>query len=478
VDDIILAGATDTSYQVRTLATGETLVMFGDGTFGALLPTEAVLELSYRTGGGSSGNIATGAINTSIIGLVTSLSNPVTVSVVNNQSGVGGLDAETLEEARLKIPASARTAGQAVTFENYATLATSFSDARHGQVRYARAGVRGGNTLVEGNVVIVYAWTTGTGGSLVPLNASLKAALQQYLQSKAVGTDYVVVGDGSQFDLPYSIRFKSAAGYSASDVETLLIDQLRAYVSALKPGDTVVYSKLFSQLIAVQGVDSLVIATPTTDVVPPSSNSIFVPPTSGVASYNLALQSPVAGEYTAQSPAVPLAPWCFSLVLDGHTITALPDVEPGRALLVGTVLSTLRPSYADLLTGAISLQIDGPAAELAIKLNTVQGYDNERKLDIYASYSGDLTQAKRREIRARLRGWVEGFAVGQTIYASAIGSASASVSNAEGVIAAVSGVSAVGRVSFDSPTNPSPRVDPTEFDRVVVRDVYLNNAAD
>jgi hypothetical protein len=97
--------ATDPVYQVTTFVSGNSAIVFGDGTFGAIIPIDGAIVVSYRVGGGLIGNIGLNTINTTITGLVTSLSNPVPVAITNATStGIGGQDAETLEQARINIP--------------------------------------------------------------------------------------------------------------------------------------------------------------------------------------------------------------------------------------------------------------------------------------------------------------------------------------------------------------------------------------
>jgi len=64
-------------FQVKTFVSGDTAVVFGDGTFGALVPSEAAVTVTYRIGGGLAGNVELNSINTTISGLIQSLSSPV-----------------------------------------------------------------------------------------------------------------------------------------------------------------------------------------------------------------------------------------------------------------------------------------------------------------------------------------------------------------------------------------------------------------
>ena len=474
VDNLINSAAEDTSFQVRTLATGTTVVTFGDDTFGVCLPTEAIVIFTYRTGGGSVGNVAVGAISASIVGLITALSNPVNVTVVNNQPGTGGADAETLDEARARIPAFIPTNNRAVTKTDYAALATSFNSPAYGQVRYARPTIRSGNALLEGNIVVIYAWTMGPQGGLVPLSAALKAALTSYLQGLAVGTDYVLIADGTSVPLPLALRFMTQPRYAAPDVAEAINNQITAYVNGLTPGASVIYSDLFTEIMAVPGIANMVVATPTGDLDPPSEDSLFIPPSES-SSYGVNLISAGVNSYTAQSPAVPLQAWAFTATLGGQALSIVPDVQPGFADLTGINLDPTNLSQVNLLTGAITLNTLGPPGDFIITLIPASGYELEHNCDVYAGYIGDQSQTQRQAMRSALRAWANGLAVGASLFAQQVQGIQASATNVYAVLAAVAGVDSVTRVSLDSASNPAQRIDVGEFELIKIRNIYLNN---
>jgi predicted phage baseplate assembly protein len=86
--------------------------------YGAIPPKGATVRLvSYRTGGGSEGNVAAGAISQ----LRSSI--PYVASVKNFKAASGGVDAESIDEARERGPLLLRTRNRAVTAEDYEILA-------------------------------------------------------------------------------------------------------------------------------------------------------------------------------------------------------------------------------------------------------------------------------------------------------------------------------------------------------------------
>ncbi|AEW99547.1 putative baseplate assembly protein [Streptantibioticus cattleyicolor] len=86
--------------------------------FGAVPPKGARLRVpSYRTGGGTAGNVARGAIS-----LLRS-SVPYVARVGNREAARGGVDGETVENARLRAPHVLRLQERAVTARDFEVIA-------------------------------------------------------------------------------------------------------------------------------------------------------------------------------------------------------------------------------------------------------------------------------------------------------------------------------------------------------------------
>lgn len=485
-------------FQVKTFVSGDTAVLFGDGVFGAAVPAEAAIEITYRIGGGVAGNIELNTINTTITGLIESLSNPVSIQVTNQTSvGVGGQEAETLEQARVNIPYYTRTNDRAVTLSDYQTIAQQYSDAQFGSVAYARAVVRTENALLEGNIVSIYAWTTGPGGGLVNLTPQLKTALTSYIQSKSVGTDFVQILDGTSRPVPMSLRFKVLAGFSISDTENLILDSINSYIVALRPGDPVVYSDMVARLDAVEGVDNFIMATPITDLVPTNSTELFTVPQDTFV-YTLdktASGTPVTdasgsqiSPYSVQLPIFPVQTWSITLLLGVSEVSILPfintdtnnrvQVQQARLLAEDLSSDDNYPSVLNLLTGQMSLWIKGAPGDLTMQLITAQGYSAERTVNLYIGYNGDSTQTKRREIRSALQAWGQGLAIGGTIYAQRVEGISSSAVSVTDMVEAIPGVDSVNRVALDTPANSQDRVTASDFELLRLGQIVLNNQVD
>ncbi|MFF4977098.1 putative baseplate assembly protein [Streptomyces sp. NPDC001083] len=119
------ASGPDDRHIALDAATGE--ISFGpavrepDGTlrqFGSVAPKGAVIRARrYRTGGGRAGNVARGAVQ------VLRSSVPYVAEVVNREAARGGVDGETVAEAKTRAPITLRAQERAVTLRDYEELA-------------------------------------------------------------------------------------------------------------------------------------------------------------------------------------------------------------------------------------------------------------------------------------------------------------------------------------------------------------------
>jgi hypothetical protein len=485
LSSLAVADAATRGYEVRTLPSGQTVVLFGDGTFGQLIPQDAAITVTYRVGGGTAGNIPVGTVNVSVVG--TSLNGLVIVPLRNDTSGgQGGREPESLEEARVNIPYFVRTNDRAVTLDDYQTLAQNYKHPQHGSVAYARASVRTDNALLEGNVVVVYAWTTGASGGLERLSLPLKEALREYLQTKAVGTDYVVVADGTTRPVPVSLRFKALAGFDVDQVKAEVHKVIRDFILRLRPGQPVVHSDLLRALDEAYGVDAVTMATPTSDLTTSTPTELFVPPDDEFVYTLPRVPGVLSDEYIIQFPVAPLAAWSFRAFLGMSELAVVPDVEPGYARLLGTGLLSTYKSRVNLLNGK-ALIYTRSSEDFKVALNYVDGYNRERVVNVYVGYTGDNSSAKRQEIRNALKAWGNNLAVGSAIYAGNPARVATeydtqgilvSKSNVAAVVAAVPGVTAVTRVALDTPANSDFRITATDFELLKLGLIVLNNRSD
>lgn len=456
-------------FQLKNLPDGTPIVLFGDGAIGRAVPTNAQVTVSYRVGGGSAGNVAAGALNATVLGRLSSGST-VSVRINNLSAGQGGAEAETVDTARRQIPASTRAGDRAVTLADYQALAVTWTGGT-ARVAHAKASADVSAGFSGKNVVTVTAWANGKLG-LEPLREPSRSGLQAYLQTKACGTDFVAMADGSSEPFPLAVRIQVSPGYSVDDVEATVLSAVGALVAADEPGSTLSYASIVTAVDSVPGVGISQVAVPAGDVAPAGDTAVFSAPAES-SSYEVELTSVSAGKFTGSLPFTPRYAWTIDATLGGNRLSVSPDVEPGYARMSGSALSTDNISRVNLATGLVELYSSGAVARFIIELTSIQGYDQVRSFDAFVDYSGDSSLSKRREIRSALRAWASGLAVGQTVFAS--GGQGASM---EDVVEAQSGVlpnSAVVRIGAPG---GAVRDDPLSSQLPSLRRVVVNGYTD
>ncbi|MDX3524623.1 putative baseplate assembly protein [Streptomyces scabiei] len=198
--DVVPSFAASTSHDrhiTLDCATGE--IAFGpavrepDGTlraYGAVAPKGAVIRaVRYRTGGGRAGNVARGAIR------VLRTSVPYVSEVVNREAARGGVDAETVEEAKVRAPITLRAQERAVTLRDYEELA------RRAAPETARItcleGEEGEHGAYAVRVLVVPQAVPDPGGrlrfeQLVPGDALLRRITRHLDERRLIGTRLAV----------------------------------------------------------------------------------------------------------------------------------------------------------------------------------------------------------------------------------------------------------------------------------------------
>ncbi|MFC6092204.1 putative baseplate assembly protein [Saccharothrix lopnurensis] len=255
------ASGPDDRHVVLDASSGEFLfppaVREADGTLrrhGAVPPKGAALRVPrYRTGGGRSGNVARRAIS------VLRSSVPYLSAVENREAATGGVDAETVPEAKLRAPQQLRVQDRAVTAEDHELIAR--------QAAPSLARVR--CLPVEGEVgaarVLVVPDAVADEGDrlrfeqLLPSDEVLAAVARRLDERRLLGTRLVV-------EPPRYQGLTVVARLTATDVDRAREDALAAlyrYLDPLRggPGGTgwgfgrpVQFGEVFSVLQAVPGV--------------------------------------------------------------------------------------------------------------------------------------------------------------------------------------------------------------------------------
>jgi hypothetical protein len=137
VDTLVTASAADTVYSLSLDENDRVVIQFGDNITGAIPTSGGTVNVIYRTGGGTIGNISIGDIDTTITARAGLLA--VSVSADNIERGSGGAERESLNEIKVNAPAFARTNDTATTQSDFDDMSSSFSRAGFGAIARAKA---------------------------------------------------------------------------------------------------------------------------------------------------------------------------------------------------------------------------------------------------------------------------------------------------------------------------------------------------
>ena len=267
VDAIEAAASTDKSYEAQIFQ-NRLVIVFGDNTTGVIPHVGAIIQITYRTGGGTRGRIGAGVISTQRPIVPEQPYNaPVQVQFTNLNASIGGSDRETLDQAKKRGPRDFATQGAAVTASDYAQIATSFSHPAFGSVLKAVATIR---TDINANLVELYILAQGQNGLPQLPSEGLKRALVTALDEVNVITDEVRVMNGCIKPINLQITVVMSKNADASVVKTNVESSISSFfdIDNWDMGEPLYISKLYTTLNAVDGVSYVDIMLPADNILP------------------------------------------------------------------------------------------------------------------------------------------------------------------------------------------------------------------
>lgn len=169
-------------------------VVFGNNRAGQIPTASSQINVFYRIGGGTRGNIISGYVEEQRNIQSTGFDFSIPVTFRNYTRGEFGYNGDGIEDIRNKLPLFVRTQNRAVSGEDYKILAELFTTAYHGQVGKARAALR--NSGGAGNIVDLYILARDGQFGLSLASDELKADLVDSLEPKKMITHFLCVKDG------------------------------------------------------------------------------------------------------------------------------------------------------------------------------------------------------------------------------------------------------------------------------------------
>lgn len=242
VPDFSESGANDKHYTLDSV-TGE--LRFGpairqpDGTiklYGAVPPRGANLIFQkYRYGGGQIGNVQSHVLNT----LKTAI--PYIARVSNRQTAWGGLDAESVESAKMRVPSLLRSRGRAVTEDDFQFLAKQALPATIGRVKCLQPRPSEAGRVAPGQVfVLVIPRLPNPGRRLNPdelqLDKDDMAILTDYLDERRLLTVRLDVRPPAYYWVSIKVQLRTTPGEDKAAVEAEVLSRLYRFLNPLTGG--------------------------------------------------------------------------------------------------------------------------------------------------------------------------------------------------------------------------------------------------
>jgi hypothetical protein len=170
-------------------------IIFGNNRSGMIPSTGSEIKVTYRAGGGTSGNIVAGYVEYQTNFPITGFNYSIPATFRNYTNGKYGYIGDGIEDIRKKLPPYLRTQNRAVTGSDYKTIAEQFVTDSSGQIGKAASILR--NHGCAGNIIDIYVLAKGSGDiELQDASDGLKVALNKEMDEKKMLTDFVCIRDG------------------------------------------------------------------------------------------------------------------------------------------------------------------------------------------------------------------------------------------------------------------------------------------
>ena len=233
-------------YATRRNHLHQTVVMFGDGSHGARLPTgRDNVAATYRIGTGAAGNVRRHQLQLL-------MSRPLGAKSVDNPlAAESGQDPEDLDAARANAPLTVLTLERVVSVQDFEDFARAFTG-----IGKARATV-----LWNGERQIVHLTVAGTGATPVAPGAALIGNLRTAIDIARHRDQAVVVDPHVEQRFGLSLTLVVARGHDRTTVETAVRGALSTQYSFQRRdfAQSVSASEISALVQAVDGVEAAIL---------------------------------------------------------------------------------------------------------------------------------------------------------------------------------------------------------------------------
>lgn len=245
---------------------------FGDNVHGQMLLPGQRVTIRYRIGGGVRGRIGTGRINENRPIAPSATSATVSLNFQNIGPSTGGLDRETIQEVKKRVPKTFATHGNIVTDQDYINGAAFFSHPYYGTILRASYAIR---SHINGNTIILYVLASGPNGAPSVANPALKQALKTYLKQYNT-MDEVEIADGLLKPIDVNVVIGVDRNFDASVVQEKVDNALTDFfdLANWNMGQPLFISTLSQALQSIDGVHHVELLSPNKNYVKASLNNL------------------------------------------------------------------------------------------------------------------------------------------------------------------------------------------------------------
>ena len=218
-------------------------VIFGDGAFGAVPDNGAVIQATYRVGGGTQGNTPADTIQTVVDASLLVLNG---IKITNAEPATGGAERESIDHAVMHAPSVFRSLKRAVTEDDYKALALDFKGV--GKVRAVAS---------SWNRVILYVAPAGGG----KVSDVLEGNLLAYFEDKRPVTTVIEIEDVEYVTLYITAEIGVKSYYPTEDVKEKVqtaAGKLLEFAN-VDFGQTIYLSKFYEAIEGVEGLEYVTI---------------------------------------------------------------------------------------------------------------------------------------------------------------------------------------------------------------------------
>jgi hypothetical protein len=203
----------------------------GDGNRGLAFPEGSRVEVVYRVGGGSRGNVPSGFINiTENIAVPASgISAPITF--VNTARGRGGDNGETIEEIRANLPFFWKRQDRLASLEDYTSFANTYFAEGSGRIAKARAYLR--HAGCSANIIDIFTVEFVNNTAIARTSDRMIASLAEAIDEKKMATDAVCIKPGRIVEVNVRVfaNFPRSLSIRKAEMESLVNAAIQFFFS-------------------------------------------------------------------------------------------------------------------------------------------------------------------------------------------------------------------------------------------------------